>query len=716
MNQINEIIGKATVWPNKGHARRALASGIGLVLTLMSANAVNAQALPDAAASPPKTTVYLSPLITSADEDDGEPVPAAQSSISADQIAVFGDQNLDAVLRATPGTFTRDSPQNPGVAVNIRGLEGSGRVTMRIDGVRQNFRFTGHEAQGLVYVDPALLAGIDVSRGAVSGAGGAGALAGSANFRTLGVDDVLREGRNADGFLGLGYSDNGGGLASSGAGALRSGDWALVTALSSRSPDDYENGDGETVPHTGQDLLSGLFKVGYTPSAAHWLQLGVVYYDNDFTANSYTQNVESTQLTSNYAYRPDNGAIDLRANLYRSDVTMTYDASPDFPTGGAARGRVIEDIGQGFDVYNTSLFGRHVTAVYGVEYFRDDVDVLNSEAVPDRGVNASGESAIASLFSDTTVRIGMADVIIGLRYDRFMLDGGGSVRANNPIGLPEGPYTVDRSQGEFSPKLTFALNPVEGLQPYLAWSRSFRAPTISETFTGGNHPTGGESPGQSFFPNPFLEPETSTGWELGTTFSRSALFTADDLFRIKADYFRNRVEDYITAAFVGEETGLPGTHFANAPGTSTVKGIELDMGYDAGWAFGSLTYTDTESDLPSQVNGFGAQSYLPDTMISATVGTRVLSRRLAFGSRYYKVSESYIGEVNSPPGIDPFEPGYELVDLFSSWRFDNGSEVRLNIANLLDKAYTPALSTPAGGTAIDTGRGRTIVLSTRIRF
>ena len=52
-----------------------------------------------------------------------------------------------------PGTYTRESISNPGVGVNIRGLEGSGRVNMMIDGVRQNFRFTGHEAQGFVYVD-----------------------------------------------------------------------------------------------------------------------------------------------------------------------------------------------------------------------------------------------------------------------------------------------------------------------------------------------------------------------------------------------------------------------------------------------------------------------------------------------------------------------------------------------------------------------------------
>ena len=104
--------------------------------------------------------------------------PAAVSTAGKSELDTFGQVDTGDVLRAMPGTFTRESPQNPGVAVNIRGLEGSGRVNMMIDGVRQNFRFTGHEAQGFAYVDPALLAGVDIARGAVSTVGGAGALVG----------------------------------------------------------------------------------------------------------------------------------------------------------------------------------------------------------------------------------------------------------------------------------------------------------------------------------------------------------------------------------------------------------------------------------------------------------------------------------------------------------------------------------------------------------
>ncbi len=655
-------------------------------------------------------TVYLSPLVAEADEADPYAEPSAKSVISADQIGVFGDNNLDDALRATPGTFTRDSPQNPGIAVNIRGVEGSGRVNMTIDGVRQNFRFTGHEAQGLVYVDSALLAGIDINRGAVSTAGGAGALAGTANFRTLGIDDVLRDRAGIGGFLNFGWGSNGGQFGQSAALAYRGDNWGFVAAGSMRAPDDYRNGNDEIVAGTGQDLLSGLLKFEFMPGENHRINIGAVTYDNEFLANSYRQKIDSRQYTARYAFTPDSDLVDLRVNVHRSDVTMSYYTAPGLAGGGGARGRVIEDIGTGFELYNTSVFNDWLSSTYGVEYFHDDIDVINSSPVPNRGVNPSGESAIASVFSDTTLRFGIFEAIVGLRYDRFTAEGSGSVTANNPHGMPAGPYVLDRKEGEFNPKLTLALNPVEWWQPYLTWSRSFRPPTVSELLTGGDHPAEGGPP-MSFFPNPFLEPEVSTGWELGSNFHRQGLFASNDRLSFKLAYFRNEIADYITAAFA--PTG--GVFFGNNPGKSEVKGIEVEGGYDAGFVFGAISYSDTDSELPSQINGFGAQSYVPDRVASATLGVRFFEERLTVGGRWFHVSDAFIGDINTFDD-DPWDPGYNLVDAFGNYTFGNGTQLRLNVSNLTDKAFTPVLSTPAGGNLVETGRGRTWTASVRIPF
>src|SRR5690606_10081833 len=92
--------------------------------------------------------------------------------------------------------------------VNIRGFEGSGRVAMSVDGVPQNYRVTGHTAQSAAFVDPNLLAGIDITRGAVITAGGSG-IAGSVDFRTVSAEDLVRGGKTWGSIVRLGYGDNG---------------------------------------------------------------------------------------------------------------------------------------------------------------------------------------------------------------------------------------------------------------------------------------------------------------------------------------------------------------------------------------------------------------------------------------------------------------------------------------------------------------------------
>ncbi|WP_245317837.1 TonB-dependent receptor plug domain-containing protein [Ensifer sp. 1H6] len=114
-----------------------------------------------------KGETFLSPIVVKgARTSDPYAKAGPVSVVTTDQIDLQSGLETDDLLRGVPGTSTANNPQNPGVAVNIRGFEGSGRVNMMIDGVRQNFRFTGHEAQGLAYFDPAFLSEIDVTRGA----------------------------------------------------------------------------------------------------------------------------------------------------------------------------------------------------------------------------------------------------------------------------------------------------------------------------------------------------------------------------------------------------------------------------------------------------------------------------------------------------------------------------------------------------------------------
>jgi hemoglobin/transferrin/lactoferrin receptor protein len=691
------------------------------------------QAAPVSAPQPPPASGSM----TVQASDVPYTVPAGVSVVTSEDLSTFGGGNIDSALRSQPGTFTRMSPQNPGLAVNIRGFEGSGRVNTMIDGVRQNFRFTGHEAQGFTYVDPSLVAGIDIARGAVSTAGGAGALAGAANFRTLDVEDILKPGQTVGGLTSLTWGSNGVGFSEMGAAAATSGGVSIAGAISRREPDDYENGDGETIPFTFQDLNSGLFKVNFQLNDEQSLRFGGVFYDNDFFANSYFQNVNSETFTAKYAYKPiDNDLIDFRLNGYRNHVVMKYDAdSATTPGQGSSWGRVIDDEGWGFDVSNVSRFNLgsvRVRSEYGYEYFRDDVDAYNRfQTQLDGGVNPSGVSDVSGVFSQTTFSQSIFDFIVGLRYDMYALDGHGVVPTGTPLppGVSPGPYTVDRSEGRFDPKLTLAAQVLDWLQPYVTYSESFRAPTISETLTGGIHP-GGTS--IAFQPNPFLDPEIQKGWEFGANVMQNDVLTRGDSFRLKADYYFMDIENYITGCLIPVPRAQPVSYFCNAPGTSLVQGVEIQGMYDAGYAFSGFSYTYTNTDLPSQIDGFGAHSYLPDHTAVLSGGVRLLDRKLTLGGRVSYFSESYIGAINAgtpaqrAPYGSPYMPGYTLVDFFSSYKFDQGVELGFNVNNVFDEVYTPALSTTfSEGTkcygsnqvgCIDSGIGRTFFLTAKAQF
>lgn len=650
-------------------------------------------------------------------QDNVYKTPGAVSTAGSSELSTFGQLDTGDVLRTMPGTSVRENPQNPGMAVNIRGFEGSGRVNMMIDGVRQNFRFTGHEAQGFAYVDPSLLAGIDISRGAISTAGGAGALAGAANFRTLDIIDVLKPGQNAGALTSVSYGTNGQGLSGMAAGAVTNGNVGFVGAISGRSPDNFENGNGVIVPYTEQDLTSGLVKGEFRLNEEHKIKLGGVFYRNDFLANSYDQNISSDIFTANYIYNPiGNDLVYLRANAYRSDITMTYGLSSTGAWTDTQSGRVINDVGTGFDVTNISKlrFGDvKVRAEYGLEYFHDDVNVINSTARPDFGVNPSGESSIFSVFQSTTFSYGIFDLIAGLRYDQASLEGKGEIsRAQPVLGLPAGPFEIDWTKDRVNPKITLAATPLPWLQPYVTYAEAFRAPTVNESLAGGSHPTG-TGVTQSFFPNPFLEPEVQKGWEFGFNIFADRVLSSRDSFRFKANYFTQDVEDYITADFAG------GTHFANVPGTTKVDGVEIQGNYDAGYMFAGLVYTYAHSELPFQINGFGAASNLPEHVLVLTGGFRFFDEALTVGARAQFVSESHIGEFNASLwGVPEALPSYQLVDLFANYKVTEDIDLGVNIANVFDEAYTPPMTTyiTGGSPLLETGRGRTAIFTARARF
>ena len=648
-------------------------TAVGLLVAFCPAVAVAEEA---------ETTTPLKPVVISNETDGEQSASRNETSIDAEQLKRDKTSKLDDILRSIAGVFTRVNAQQPGVAVNIRGFEGSGRVNMSIDGARQNFRFTGHEAGGFTYVDPNLLAGIDVLRGAVTTTGG-GALAGTVNFRTLDVDDILYGDKKWGGMGRLSWGSNGVGFSEMLSGAARTDKVGVIAAVSKRDSNNYKNGDGDYVAHSGQDLTSGLFKVNYSNNDDQSLSLGGVFYTNDFYANSYYQTLDNRTVTAKYHYDPDSELIDLRINGYYNETKMEY-------TGGTGSyvGRVIRDQGAGFDISNVSLVS--VRSVNGIEFFHDDVTAESGGVNPADGTSYSG-----GVFSENSFSYGIFDLTGGLRYNFYSLEGSGYL--NNAY------YDVDISEGSVDPKLTVAVNATDWLQPYVTWSRSMRAPTLQETMLGGDHP--GSSSTSSYAPNPDLEPETQQGWDIGVNFHRQGVWRVGDRLTARANYFIMDVDNYIAARY---SSSLGKYQYVNIEGTTRVQGLELEANYDNDFMFAGISYTHTDSDLPSQQPGLGASQYMPDDVVSVMGGAKFLQQKLTVGAKYSYVSGGLVSDFSGTASQDG-DP-YSLVDVFSTYRFNEKVDLTLKVTNLFNETYTPFLSTTGSG------QGRTFYVATQVKF
>lgn len=278
--------------------------------------------------------------------------PRSVSVIGREQIDRHPPRHAADMLQDTAGVYTSTSYQEPGLSVNIRGIQDYGRVNMTIDGARQNFQQSGHQQRnGEVFVDPELLSGIDISKGPNSGMGGAGVIGGTANFRTLDIDDIVdadrREGVRLRGSTGLGGYDNGNHFAGSLAAGLRTSEQVeLLAAFSRKRMGEYAPGSrGDSFPGsstysgdryqdivslTDQDMDSQLFKIYWHLGNGHDFKFTHLATEVDYTSGgtydavrndagweAVTRNeVESTTTALDYNWNNGDPWIDLAAKLY----------------------------------------------------------------------------------------------------------------------------------------------------------------------------------------------------------------------------------------------------------------------------------------------------------------------------------------------------------------------------------------------------------------
>lgn len=116
--------------------------------------------------------------------------------ISEEQIERYPGSSPADIFRGAPGVLSGESRNSGGVDVNIRGMQGMGRVAVTVDGAQNaNSAYRGYQGiSNRSYIDPDFIGGIAIEKGPSISATGASSIGGSVAITTVNANDIIPEG------------------------------------------------------------------------------------------------------------------------------------------------------------------------------------------------------------------------------------------------------------------------------------------------------------------------------------------------------------------------------------------------------------------------------------------------------------------------------------------------------------------------------------------
>lgn len=607
---------------------------------------------------------------------------SASSTIGREQIdEQFQAGSITEILATMPGVSTDDTTRDPGVAINIRGLQDFGRVNMLIEGARQNFQRSSHGPNGVMYIEPEMLQSVDITRGPTATIYGSGAIGGVAAFEILDADTILRAGEYAAIRNRTSYSTNGHGFLQSGTAAVRSGGFDMVGQLNGRWVDEYKDGGGDRVRDTDRDVTSGMAKARWRPALGHQITGTIIDYHAKFTdfgtatgGSSRDSDLDNLQFTLGYTFkRDDTPMLDFSAKAYRNSTLLTQTRTNFSPFEPIGSRRSFDLVTTGFDVFNTSRFNFGGTALgattlavtYGGDGFEDKVVTSDPNGNGDE-LTPGGRRTVMGAFVQGQLKFGtLLEIISALRYDSYELEGG----------------TTKLDGDRVSPKITVGLTPFKGFTVYGTYAEGYRSPSVTETLIDGLHPIPAPF---VLLPNPNLRPETAATTEAGINLKYGDIFKPGDAFRGKVSIYHNEVEDFIGFAPVSASPPPFGSYQYINFASVTLEGAEIEATYDARSWFVGVAATHIRGT--DDATGLGVDS-IPADQVVLTGGVRMMDNKLIAGGRV-----RFVAKQDRVTTAALASDSYNVVDLFGQYIVSDNVTVNLNVNNLFDVEYRPFLT------------------------
>lgn len=690
-----------------------LAGGVSLLALTLAAPAMAQTIEEDSGAATPEVLV----ITATRTEIPAFDYPGMASAIDAETIELTAPASLDELLQELPGVEVAGGPRRTGQTLSMRGLSRE-NVTLLLDGARQNFN-SAHD--GVVYVDPMILSGVEAVRGPASALYGSGAAGGVIALRTADPDDLLSGGESFGIGAAAGHRTVDGevraGLTAYGRGEV----FDVLGHVTRRESGDISLGSGNDLP-ADDESLAGLIKLGADLAPGIRGELSWQAFRSDVTEPNNGQgnagvgglnplvekDVTSDTFQLNADIAPSGSLLDMQI--------VAYTGQQGVHERETASGRIIDRqldswglrVDQRFE-FTLGLFDAGLTV--GGEMYEDEQTGFDSDdPTGTRGGVPDAQSSFKGLFTQLELTgaapFGLPGEIVllpGVRWDSF--ESSSVLAADN---------SDDQVSGRFG--ATYAPN--ETFRIFANWAQAFRAPSVNELYLDGTHfslphPILGAPVfiTNEFIANPNLRPESTETIEAGFGLSLRDSFRPGDRLEFKASVYETQAEDLINLSV---NFAFPGTCFAppflpcNAGTTNsaniaaaTLTGYEAQLHYTSGNGF-ELSAALSDVDGEDDATGAPLGSLTP---IRLFVDGRYTfdAQRLTFGAR-----AEFAGDFDktNDPALE--REGYTVVDLYGRWQplADRGFAVSAGVDNVFDEDYS---RTVAG--ASEAGRGFRIDLS-----
>ncbi|WP_213716285.1 TonB-dependent receptor domain-containing protein, partial [Cedecea lapagei] len=520
----------------------------------------------------------------------------------------------------------------------------------------------------------------------------------------------------------------------------------------------FSNGSGINSEEFGYDKFmkqnpkSQLYKVDIKPNEFNSVELSARTYENRFSRRDIT----SDDYYIKYHYAPFSELIDFNVTAstsrgdqkYRDDSLFTF-----YSTSAQNRSDAL-------DINNTSRFSlgdNDLAFTLGSKLMRTRYTRLinaaagdektNQEAIENNPFAPSGRQDISALYTGLQVTRGIWQADLNLNYTRNRITGHKPPCDERVVCVPQGSYDVDQRESGFNPSVQLSAQVTPWLQPFVGYSKSMRAPNIQEIFFSNS---GGASM------NPFLKPERAETWQAGFNIDTKDLLVQQDSLRFKALAYRSRIQNYIFSEsyqvctggrkcnmteVLGNDWGDISDEYSdnmyiyvNSATGVTAHGVELEMDYDAGFAFSRLSFSQQQTDQPTSIAstyfGAGDITELPRKYMTLDAGVRFFDKALTLGTivkytgKARRLSPDFETDERTGAIVKEDLPQIPtIIDLYGTYEVNRNLMLKLTVQNLMNRDYSEALNKlnmmPGPGddaSRANTARGRTWIFGGEIRF